>query len=229
MAFNPREHLMDLKGKEYLQVMWRLVWFREEKPLWSIDTELVEHEEGFALFRASIADENGAVKATAFGSETVKDFRDYIEKAETKAVGRALAMLGYGTQFTATELDEGDRIVDSPVAKPKAKPAAKAKKAVKEEEPPLPPLPEPYEEDAPPEQIPLPFEDGTAVYCAECGHEITPADTSKFRPKGSETWVPLPLEKHIALTRIRFGQPLCRECAEDRQHVNEMKAQKVGR
>jgi hypothetical protein len=29
-------------------------------------------------------------------------------------VGRALAMLGYGTQF-APELDEGDRIVDSPV------------------------------------------------------------------------------------------------------------------
>ena len=36
------------------------------------------------------------------------------EKAETKAVGRALAMLGYGTQF-APELDEGERIVDSPV------------------------------------------------------------------------------------------------------------------
>lgn len=35
-----------------------------------------------------------------------------------KAVGRALAMLGYGTQF-APELDEGDRIVDSPIpAKP---------------------------------------------------------------------------------------------------------------
>lgn len=131
MAFNPREHLMDLKGKEYLQVMWRLVWFREDKPDWSIFTELVRCEEGFALFVARIADESGAVKATAYGSETVKDFRDYIEKAETKAVGRALAMLGYGTQFTATELDECDRIVDSPVAKPKPKPAAKAKEALK--------------------------------------------------------------------------------------------------
>ena len=38
--FNPNEHLMDLKGKQYLQVMCRLVWFREEKPLWSIDTKL---------------------------------------------------------------------------------------------------------------------------------------------------------------------------------------------
>ena len=55
-------------------------------------------------------------KSSGYGSESVKDFGDYLEKAETKAVGRALAMLGYGTQF-APELDEGDRIVDSPVAK----------------------------------------------------------------------------------------------------------------
>ncbi|HTD18454.1 MAG TPA: hypothetical protein VK667_02885, partial [Ktedonobacteraceae bacterium] len=38
----------------------------------------------------------------------------YIEKAETGAIGRALAALGYGTQF-APELNEEHRIVDSPV------------------------------------------------------------------------------------------------------------------
>ena len=47
--------------------------------------------------------------------ETKKDFSDHTEKAETSAVGRALAMLGYGTQFAISDLDEGDRIVDSPV------------------------------------------------------------------------------------------------------------------
>ena len=41
-------------------------------------------------------------------------FADYLEKAETRAVGRALAMCGYGTQF-APELEERERIVDSPV------------------------------------------------------------------------------------------------------------------
>ena len=46
-------------------------------------------------------------------SETMSDFRDYFEKAETKAIGRALAMLGYGTQF-APELDEAERVVDTP-------------------------------------------------------------------------------------------------------------------
>jgi len=116
--FNPREHLMDLKGKDYLQVAWRLVWFRQDKPLWGIDTKLEQLTENHAVFSAKIYDENGVQKSAGYGSESIKDFRDFIEKAETKAVGRALAMLGYGTQF-APELDEGDRIVDSPIAKKK--------------------------------------------------------------------------------------------------------------
>lgn len=120
--FNPNEHLMDLKGKSYLQVMWRLVWFREEKPLWCIDTNLEQLTENHAVFSAKIYDENGVQKSAGYGSESVKYFRDFIEKAETKAVGRALAMLGYGTQF-APEMDEGERIVDSPVAIPKKKDA----------------------------------------------------------------------------------------------------------
>lgn len=117
--FNPNEHLIDLKGKQYLQVMWRLVWFREAKPLWSIDTKLEELTDTHAVFSAKISDETGVQKASGYGSESVKDFRDYIEKAETKAIGRALAMLGFGTQF-APELDEGERIVDSPVPKPES-------------------------------------------------------------------------------------------------------------
>lgn len=116
--FNPQEHLMDLKGKKYLQVMWRLVWFRQDKPNWCIDTKLEQLTDNHAVFSAKILDEDGMQKASGYGSEGIKDFRDFIEKAETKAIGRALAMLGYGTQF-APELDEGDRIVDSPVPEPK--------------------------------------------------------------------------------------------------------------
>lgn len=116
--FNPNEHMMKLKGKDYLQVAWRLVWFRDPEdgfPLNGIRTELIEHGEDWAVFKAEITDENGFVLSTGHGSESAKDFPDYLEKAETKAVGRALAMLGFGTQFAADELDEGSRIVDSPV------------------------------------------------------------------------------------------------------------------
>lgn len=115
MAFNPNEHMMKLKGKDYLQVMWRLVWFREEHPDWSIEPTIIELDAEHAVFKAVICDENGVQKCAGHGSESKRDFGDYLEKAETKAVGRALAMLGFGTQFTALELDEGERIVDSPV------------------------------------------------------------------------------------------------------------------
>ena len=114
--FNPEEHMITLKGKKYLQVMWRLVWFREEHPDWTIITEVTSAASGFCMFKATILDETGRALSTGHGSETSADFGDYIEKAETKAVGRCLAMLGYGTQFSP-DLDEGDRIVDSPVAK----------------------------------------------------------------------------------------------------------------
>ena len=117
--FNPNEHMMKLKGKDYLQVAWRLVWFRDPEngcgPTWGIKTELLEHGDNWAVFRATITNEKGDVISTGHGSESAKDFGDYLEKAETKAVGRALAMLGFGTQFAADELDEGERIVDSPV------------------------------------------------------------------------------------------------------------------
>ena len=114
-SFNPKEHMMKLKGKDYLEVKWRLVWFREDHPDFGIFTELIELDEKHAVFKAAITNVDGRLLSSGTGSESVKDFGDFIEKAETKAVGRALAMFGYGTQFDP-DLEEGSRIVDAPVA-----------------------------------------------------------------------------------------------------------------
>ena len=119
MAFNPNDHMMKLKGKDYLQVAWRLVWFREDHPDWCINADCIEQDQDHAIFKAVICDGNGCQLSSGHGSESKKDFGDYLEKAETKAIGRALAMLGYGTQFAADELDEGERIVDSPINREK--------------------------------------------------------------------------------------------------------------
>lgn len=120
--------LMNLKGKDYLPVQERLIWFREERPLWSIETQGVNVTDSSAVFRAEVKDEAGRVVSTGHKSETKSGFADFMEKAETGSVGRALAMLGYGTQFCADELDEGERIVDSPRdnVKPLPKPLAAA-------------------------------------------------------------------------------------------------------
>lgn len=142
--FNPNEHLIQIKGRgtsaDYLPVAWRLVWFRSLCPDGTIETEVIhldldrETEEeafqwnqetrrsekvvkrarGFAIFRATVKDGRGGV-ATGTKSEKAASFPDFVEKAETGSIGRALAALGYGTQFTGDEFDEQHRIVDAPV------------------------------------------------------------------------------------------------------------------
>ena len=107
--------ILSLKGKDYLQVAQRLVWFREERQTWSIETEFLKLEDKFAIARAVIRNETGIPMATAHKREDAAHFPDFMEKAETGSIGRALALCGYGTQFTADELDEGARIVDSPI------------------------------------------------------------------------------------------------------------------
>lgn len=114
MAFNPNDHIIKLKGKDYLEVKWRLVWFRDDHPDWGIETNVVHYDEKKAVVQARIINMDGHLMAMGTKSETPQGFADYLEKSETGAVGRALGMLGYGTQF-APEFDEGERIVDSPV------------------------------------------------------------------------------------------------------------------
>lgn len=106
--------ISNIKGKDYLVVAQRLVWFREEKPDWIIETIVVHTDDNSSLVKAYIKDPTGKSLATAHKTETRQGFPDHLEKAETGAVGRALALLGYGTQF-APEFDEGTRLADSPI------------------------------------------------------------------------------------------------------------------
>jgi uncharacterized protein YbdZ (MbtH family) len=126
--FEASKYLSRLQGKDYLEVKWRLLWLRTEHPEAHIETELVKHEDGFALFRAMVEIPEGG-SATGWGSETSGDFRDFIEKAETKALGRALAALGYGTQF-CEDFDfatpHNGHVVDSPIDTPIRRTAAVA-------------------------------------------------------------------------------------------------------
>lgn len=106
--------MVKIKGNDYLLVVWRIVWMREEHPDWTIKTTLIEHSPEKTIFKAEIITADGKLLATAHKHETKQDFYDHLEKAETSAIGRALALCGYGTQF-APELAEGDRLADSPV------------------------------------------------------------------------------------------------------------------
>ena len=113
-----------LKGKDYLPVQQRVLWFREEHPDWTITTEFVILNEKAALAKATIVDDKGVTIATAHKYEDLEGFAFFHEKAETGAIGRALALCSYGTQF-AIELDEGDHVVDAPVQPRVTKPVSK--------------------------------------------------------------------------------------------------------
>lgn len=112
--------LRDMKGKDYLDVPYRVLWMREEHSDWGIETSFLTLTESVAIARATVKDATGTVLAQATKSETPTGFADYIEKAETGAVGRALAFCGYGTQFAQAELardldeDQDENIVDAP-------------------------------------------------------------------------------------------------------------------
>ena len=117
--FDPHKYLIKITGKDYLEVKFRLHWFRLEHAAWDIRTELVhlDLEKGIALVRADIFDEKGNHKSSGLNMESKKTFEEYVMKAETGAIGRALAALGYGTLQTF-DLEEGiekGRIADAPV------------------------------------------------------------------------------------------------------------------
>lgn len=112
-TFDPNKYMLNLKGKQYLPVAPRIAWMRIDHPDWGITTKVVMKAEKAVVIKATIKDADGRILATARKKETEAGFPDYIEKAETGAIGRALAMCGYGT-LQAPEFDEGERLADAP-------------------------------------------------------------------------------------------------------------------
>lgn len=139
--FDPTPHLIPTRGgKLYLPVPPRVVWFRESCPInsgWGLRTRLVEggFEKGYAVFEAEVVDPEGRVIASAIKSEDKAGFADFMEKANTGAVGRALSLCGFGT-LQALDLDEGSErgeVVDSPQQRPGQRPAEDGRTAACEE------------------------------------------------------------------------------------------------
>ena len=81
---------------DYLPVAARIAWFRKDHPYWSIITGVEQLADKAVVMKATIKDMQGTVIATARKKETEAGFPDYIEKAETGAIGRALVMCGHG-------------------------------------------------------------------------------------------------------------------------------------
>lgn len=118
-TFDPNAHLRKIRTRQgmqdYLDVKWRIAWLRAEHPTAQVVTEQIEGDAQHARFRCTITLPNGAT-SSGHGSETQEDFPDFYEKAETKAIGRACAVLGYGTD-SAADFDDGEPLDGRAAAK----------------------------------------------------------------------------------------------------------------
>ena len=135
MVFNKSKYLIKVQGnKMYLPVSARLLWFRQEHPDWGVETQILnfDAEKQYAICKSTIKDETGRIIGEGIKREDVKGFGDYLEKASTGSIGRALAICGYSTD-NEPDLDEGtERLVDSPQdTRVESTPAKGAKTVVK--------------------------------------------------------------------------------------------------
>lgn len=106
-------------GKEYLEVAGRVLLFRIDHPAgsgWGIETELLHADDKGAVFKARIVN-NGITVSTGHARATFEKSNNFggriFEKAETAALGRALANAGYGTD-DVDETEEPAHLADSP-------------------------------------------------------------------------------------------------------------------
>jgi hypothetical protein len=119
---------VSIKGKAYVTVNDRLKYFRENHAGYSLETEIVQITEEFAVCRAIIRDEKDRLIATGIAREVRTDpaafvnKTSYVENCETSAWGRALANFGIGIDETVASADEVSNAIHAETQKPVAAP-----------------------------------------------------------------------------------------------------------
>ena len=111
-------HGVQMGRKKYLMVANRVEVFRQHFGVaFTIDTQLVSHDEKHACFRATIFDDTGRSIANGYalehyGSSGVNK-GNFLENCETSAIGRALAAFGLhgGEYASVNELEAQQRNV----------------------------------------------------------------------------------------------------------------------
>ena len=101
---------VNIKGKEYVEVNERLIYFRKKYPKYSLTTEVLEKTDNSIMLMAKISNEAGHVLACGTAEEikgsTFINKTSYVENCETSAWGRALANFGIGLDTSIASAEE---------------------------------------------------------------------------------------------------------------------------
>ena len=112
----------DIKGKQYAEVPQRIQAFRKLFPEGFIRTDVISLENGMVVIKAEVG-EGDRILGTGLAYEkegsTFINKTSYIENCETSAVGRALGMLGIGSETSVASAEEvQNAIVQQEASKP---------------------------------------------------------------------------------------------------------------
>ena len=108
----------DIKGKDYAEVNQRIKAFRMVYPSGTIETEMIQNENGVVIFRADVYDGDRLLATgTAYEKENSSFINktSYIENCETSAVGRALGMAGFGIDTSVASAEEVQNAINNQV------------------------------------------------------------------------------------------------------------------
>jgi hypothetical protein len=112
MSKDLKEKAINIKGKDYVQVKDRILYFNETYKNGCIKTEVISDDGTEIVFKAiaipDVSNIDRAFIGTASGVRGGQgvDKTSAVENAETSAVGRALAMMGIGVLESVASADE---------------------------------------------------------------------------------------------------------------------------
>ena len=123
------EKAINIKGKQYVLVSDRIIYFNENYPNGSIKTELISDPKSeHIIVKATITPDSSNPMRMFTGYSQAKIGDGYINKtsalenAETSSVGRGLAMMGIGVLDSVASVDEINKAETMAKQKPVVKP-----------------------------------------------------------------------------------------------------------
>jgi hypothetical protein len=125
MTKNLTDKAIDIKGKKYVLVSDRVLYFNETYPNWSIVTQRIMTEEPWIeIFKATVMPDCEKPQRYFTGYSQAKWWDWFINKtsalenAETSAVGRALAMMWIWVIDSIASVDEINKAENAAKSKP---------------------------------------------------------------------------------------------------------------
>jgi len=108
---------VNIKGKQYVEVNERLIYFRKKYPNFSLISQVLEKTEKSICILARIENDKGVTIATGIAEEekgsTFINKTSYVENCETSAWGRALANFGIGLESSVASAEEVGNAIEN--------------------------------------------------------------------------------------------------------------------